>query len=321
MDFVQLLQFSYYFCILLSILQCTVSVLSNLGRVFISFLDTMLSLNFRLCSMSPCTVSLDDQTTMHFWTPNHRQLNKPTLVLIHGYGGNSRWQFFTQVWPLSRSFNLYVPDLLFFGESYTNWTDRSELFQARCIREGLKRLSVNKFSVVGISYGGYVTYRMAEIYQDEVEKVVIMSSGICYTDDQKEEQLKKIGRNVFDLIVPEKAQDMRLFMNLCIYKSSPFKLIPNFFLMGFVQKNRKEKLELAEYMLSRKADPNLPILPKKTLLIWGEKDNIFPVFLAHQLQRHLGPKSRLAILKDSGHAVIIDLPNMVNELIKSFVLG
>nr|POE78304.1 hypothetical protein CFP56_64508 [Quercus suber] len=53
----------------------------------------------------------------------------------------------------------------------------------------------------------------------------------------------------------------------------------------------------------------------KTLLIWGEKDNIFPVFLAHQLQRHLGPKSRLAILKDSGHAVNIDSPNMVNELI------
>jgi len=47
--------------------------------------------------------------------------------------------------------------------------------------------------------------------------------------------LKKIGRNVFDLIVPEKAQDMRLSMNLCIYKSSPFKLIPIFFLMGFVQ--------------------------------------------------------------------------------------
>uniref|UniRef100_A0A7N2R462 Uncharacterized protein n=1 Tax=Quercus lobata TaxID=97700 RepID=A0A7N2R462_QUELO len=193
--------------------------------------------------MSPCTISLDDQTTMHFWTPNRRQLNKPTLVLIHGYGGNSRWQFFTQ-----------------------------------------------------------------------------------------EEQLKKIGRNVFDLIVPEKAQDMRPFMNSCIYKSSPFKLIPNFFLMGFVQtickKNRKEKLELAEHMLSQKADPNLPILTKcaviwvkKTLLIWGEKDNIFPVFLAHQLQRHLGPKSRLAILKDSGHAVNIDSPNMVNELIKSFVLG
>ena len=236
MDFVQLSQaFLSYFSILLSILQCKVSVLSNLGRVFISFLDTMLSLNFRLCSMSPCTISLFDQTTMHFWTHNRRQLNKPTLVLIHGYGGNSRWQFFTQVWPLSRSFNLYVPDLLFFGKSYTNWIDRSEMFQARCIREGLKRLSVNNFSVVGISYGGYVTYRMAEIYQDEVEKVVIMSSGVCYTDDQKEKQLKKIGRNVFDLIMPEKAQDMRLFMNLCIYKSSPFKLIPNFFLTGFVQ--------------------------------------------------------------------------------------
>ncbi|KAK7823634.1 hypothetical protein CFP56_035296 [Quercus suber] len=143
-----------------------------------------------------------------------------------------------------------------------------------------------------------------------------MSSGICCTDDQKEEQLKKIGRNVFDLIVPEKAQDMRFFMNLCIYKSSPFKLIPNFFLMGFVQmiskKNRKEKLELAEHMLSQKADPNLPILTKETLIIWGDKDNVFPAFLFHQLKRNLEPKSKIEILKDS---------ESVNELIKSFVLG
>lgn len=32
---------------------------------------------------------------------------------------------------------------------------------------------------------------MAEIYQEEVEKVVIMSSGICYKDDQKVENMRK----------------------------------------------------------------------------------------------------------------------------------
>lgn len=87
------------------------------------------------------------------------------------------------------------------------------------------------------------------------------------------------------------------------------------------------------------------ILVKETLIIWGDKDNVFPVQFAHQLQRyimlyilpldcnfevtltsfmdyrHLGAQSRLEMIKDTGHAANIESPDAVNSLIKSFVLG
>ncbi|KAJ6427363.1 hypothetical protein OIU84_022872 [Salix udensis] len=208
---------------------------------------------------------------MHFWTSNHRRFNKPNLVMIHGYGGDARWQFFYQVGSLSRNFNLYVPDLLFFGQSSSKRSGRTDAFQARCLAECLKRFGVDKFSVYSISYGGFVAYRMAEICPEEVEKVVIVSSGE--------------------------------FINV------------------MVNHQRKEKLELLEHLLAKKALISLPILTQETLLVWGDQDNVFPVNLAYQLQRHLGPRSRVKIIKEMGHAANLESPDAVNELIKSFVLG
>lgn len=37
--------------------------------------------------------------------------------------------------------------------------------------------------------------------------------------------------------------------------------------------------------------------------------------------RHLGPNSRLEIVKDAGHAANIDSPNSLTDLIIPFVLG
>ncbi|GAV82710.1 Abhydrolase_6 domain-containing protein [Cephalotus follicularis] len=289
-------------------------------------MDKFLSLYFKSCDLSPCTIDLDNQTTMHFWSTNHRRFNKPILVMLHGYGSNSKWQFLYQVNSLSRSFNLYVPDLLFFGKSYTNLLDRTDGFQARCVVRGLERLGVDRFSVYGLSYGGFVAYRMAEMYPEVVEKVVIVSSGVGCTRDQKGEHLRKVGRRASDILVPNNPRDLRLLVNLSMHKHEAFKWFPDFLLQQFVnvmyKDHRKEKIELIEYLLEKETVSNLPVLTQETLIIWGDKDNVFPVQFAHQLHRyHLGPKSRLEIIKDTGHAANMESPDAVNRSIKSFVLG
>lgn len=80
------------------------------------------------------------------------------------------------------------------------------------------------------------------------------------------------------------------------------------------------------------------------MLIWGDKDKIFPISFAHELQRYfisgfllhfklilhnicnffecrnLGPNAKLEIIQDTGHAVNMDSPYVLNALIKGFVL-
>ncbi|CAB4272286.1 unnamed protein product [Prunus armeniaca] len=172
---------------------------------------------------------------------------------------------------------------------------------------------------------GYVAYWLAEMYPELVEKVVVVSCGVGMTEEQKREQINKVGSNALNLLVPESAHDLRLLVNLTMHKPGPSKWVPDIFLHGFInvtyKQHRKEKLELAEHLLRKKADIDLPILTQETLIIWGDKDDVFPVYLAYQLQRQLGPKSKVEIIKDTGHAVNMDSPISLNALITSFVLG
>ncbi|KAH1055065.1 hypothetical protein J1N35_033130 [Gossypium stocksii] len=318
---------SFYLSTTLALLRHLVLHILTLNQspFIIKFMDLILSVYFRLCNLSPCAVDLDDQTTIHFWVTNHRRFDRPSLVMIHGYGGNPLWQFVYQVGPLSRRFNLYIPDLLFFGKSHSKSPFRSEFFQAKCLSDGLKRIGVDRFSVYAISYGGFVAYRMAEIRPDAVEKVAIVSSGLFYTDEQRDQQLRTIGRHPSEILVPKKPDDLRLLVNLSTFKQSTLNWVPDFLLRQFItlmyDHCRKEKIELADYLVQKKADPNLHVLTQETLIIWGDQDKVFPLELAYNLQRHLGKNSRLEIIKNVGHAANLESPDELNKLIFSFVIG
>lgn len=226
----------YYLVSISNFINSNIIIITITYPIFV-LIESILSYNFRRSHLSPCTVDLDDETAMHFWTTNrmHRADHKPNLVVIHGYGGDPRWQFSGQVGSLSQNFNLYIPDLLFFGESYTRRGERSEVFQAKCVCEGLKRLGVERLYVYSVSYGGYVAYRMAEMYPEMVEKLVIVSSGIGASQEQIEEQVKNIGGNALDLLLPENPHDLRTLMNMSLYKFNPIMLAPDFFLNNFIR--------------------------------------------------------------------------------------
>ncbi|KAI3510760.1 hypothetical protein L1887_17896 [Cichorium endivia] len=49
---------------------------------------------------------------------------------------------------------------------------------------------------------------MAEVHEDIVDKLVIESSGIVYIEDRKLEHIKKIERNVLDLLVLKTLSDV-----------------------------------------------------------------------------------------------------------------
>ncbi|CAI0470693.1 unnamed protein product [Linum tenue] len=310
-----------------SLLAAAVRLRDATFKFFTAVADTLFSLYFASCSMLPCTVDLDADsssaaTTVHFWIPGHRKSTRPALVLIHGFGANSRWQFYYQVRHLSKHFNLYVPDLLFFGRSYSENPDRSIEFQAGCVAAGLRKLGLERYSVVGLSYGGYVAYRMAEVDVAAVEKVVIISSGIHYTEEQKEEQMRRIGgEGIRDLLLPKKPGDVRKMIKLALYKSRRYNLAPDFVLQGFIgisNNHKKEKLELVDHLM-KKANAKPARITQETLLLWGEKDNVFPLHFAYQLQSYLGATARVEVLKDTGHGANIDSPDEVNRLITWFV--
>lgn len=129
---------------------------------------------------------------------------------------------------------------------------------------GMKKLGVKRFSVVGISYGGYVSYKIGEMYPKEVEKIVIVSSGICYTEEQKVEHLKRFGKSPLEFLVPENVQDLRYLLKVSMHKAHWMIKLPDIVLQQAIdvvlKQNRKEKREILKYLLNREAGSKLGIL-------------------------------------------------------------
>lgn len=94
--------------------------------------------------LSSQTVDIDADTTVHFWGPLKAAPSKSNLVLIHGFGPESLWQWRHQITFFAPHFNVFVPDLVFFGGSYTKSSERSEIFQARCIAKLLEKLGISR---------------------------------------------------------------------------------------------------------------------------------------------------------------------------------
>jgi pimeloyl-ACP methyl ester carboxylesterase len=102
------------------------------------------------------------------------------VLLLHGFGASATWQWAPYLRSLlAAGLDPIVPDLLFFGASSSTVPDRSDTFQARTVKAAMDGMGVRRFAVVGVSYGGFVGYRMAAMYPDAVERVVLVSSGVC----------------------------------------------------------------------------------------------------------------------------------------------
>ncbi|KAF2543962.1 hypothetical protein F2Q68_00028954 [Brassica cretica] len=213
------------------------------------------------------------------------------------------------------------------GDSTTSSTNRSEVFQAECMAKLMDKLGIEKkFNVVGTSYGGFVAYHMAKMWPEKVEKVVIASSGINMRKCDSESLLQRSNCECIEkVMLPSTASELRTLMGL----ASSWKMLRMFpdslwndFISNLYQKNRKEKIELLKGVtLGRDEKSNIDPLSQEVLIVWGDKDQIFPVKMAYELKEILGDKTELEIIEDTSHIPQIECAQEFNKIILRFLKG
>ena len=192
----------------------------------------------KLVRMRPQTVEIEPGTVMNFWVPNEtpyksKNSNNKAVVFIHGFGADGIITWQSQVLALARKFKVYVPDLVFFGGSFTDRSERSPEFQAECVAKGLKKLGVERCSLVGLSYGGMVGFKMAEMYPDLVESMVLTCSAMALTKSISDAALERIGfKSWSDYLLPDSVQGVKIFFDIATFK---LPWIPNFFYKHYLE--------------------------------------------------------------------------------------
>ncbi|KAK3034824.1 hypothetical protein RJ639_033729 [Escallonia herrerae] len=251
--------------------------------------DRLYRYSFAYAGLRSVSTDLGDGTIMHCWVPKKHKHGKPTLLLVHGFGANAMWQYGELLRHFVPRFNVYVPDLLFFGDSTTTRPERTEQFQAQCVMRLMELHGVSRMSLVGISYGGFVGYSMAAQFPEAVERLVLCCAGVCVEEKDMEEGLFRVSdlEEAASILTPQTPDKLRELMGFAFAK--PFKGVPSCFLSDFIHvmcaDHVKEKRELIRAILKGRKLSDIPKITQPTLILWGELDRIFPLELGQRLER------------------------------------
>ncbi|KAG2643256.1 uncharacterized protein LOC120678793 [Panicum virgatum] len=215
--------------------------------------------------LQPRAVDVDDAgTVMNFWVPKDKlpastepeperkkeakgDSSRLAVVLLHGFAGDGIFTWALQVGALAKQYDVYAPDLLFFGGSVSPAGGRSPAFQAQCVAAALRSLGVERCAVVGFSYGGFVAFRMAEAQPGLVASVVATGTLVDMTRSTSERMLRRLGAASFaELLLPGDVAGLRSLFAVGTHRKWWF---PDFVLKDYLELmmfNRKERAELLE---------------------------------------------------------------------------
>ncbi|KAH0728601.1 hypothetical protein KY289_004679 [Solanum tuberosum] len=245
-----------------------------MGNVF-AVIKPILRCLMKVIGMRSKLVEIEPGTTLHFWVPTINS-TKPSVVFLHGFVADGIMTWLFQILSLSSDFAVYVPDLLFFGDSITTRPERSTSFHAHCLAKGMMKLGVEKFSLVGFSYGGMVGFKLAQLYSHMVESMVMSSTVIEMTESISNASLNNIGfTNWPDFLLPKTIAELKVLLSIGSHK---FPWFPQFLFRDFLEVmfgNRMEKVELLEALVVGDKDATPPKYSQRIFLLYGDDDKIF----------------------------------------------
>ena len=247
----------------------------------------------------------------------------PTVIFLHGFGGNGLYTWWSQAKALSKTHRVIVPDLLWFGGSDSTSIPSLDA-QAEAVQALVDHLvpSGETVDVLGISYGGFVALRYGQIDPKRQRSLVLVDSPGRFFDDQDEKDLLARYKvdTVEELFVPTTTERVRALIQLAYHKPPPLPepLLKDLKAKVFSAHQDEQRELLTDLNTKREHYQSTPFASyKKSLVIWGEFDQVFPLEIAHKLAGEM--KAELLIVHNAGHAPVFDRPKIVNQRLQSFL--
>jgi len=201
-------------------------------------------------------------------------------------------------------YKVFVPDLPGFGEN----TPLERAWITEDYIDWIKNFAVNnsleRFFLVGHSFGGGLAAVFSAQFPEQVEKLILVDAAIIRVENLKRELLTQI------------AKILKLFSFMPFYKSARkffYKFIASDY-PGLEGIMRQTYLNVVKKDLSG----CLPAISVPTLLIWGAKDKITPLKDAYLIKDKI-PGAKLEIIPNIEHAPYLKVPEILAEKILNFI--
>lgn len=251
---------------------------------------------------------------------------KPFLLLLHGMGANARSNWYNQIKPLSKKFNLIMPDLIYFGESTSSTQNVSVEFQAQQIHEAILKLGITtKINIMGFSYGGLTAAMYNEFFHGHVNKIIIIDGPVKFFSGKMADSLaKSVGVNgMNNMIVPGTIEEFDGMQKAVMSSNFPFskklkrKIIKYFFIPNKEIRNKQMNYLIEHQTIYQNYTYNLDKTP--TLLIWGGKDGVVPPSVGIALNKAYPISTKLIIYPKAKHDAHFSETKRLNKAVIQFI--
>ncbi|QQX79856.1 alpha/beta hydrolase [Shewanella sp. KX20019] len=244
-----------------------------------------------------------------------------TVLLIHGFGGTAVTSWQQVMLDLSQDYQVIAADLAWFGDSVSEATP-SLATQSQAVRQLIDALNVDKVNVVGISYGGFVTFDLM-INEPRVEKAVLLASpGVLFSDADLEELNQRFAvESATDIFVPKNATEMRRLLNATFidFPWYPAFIDAAIYAQYFAGYHNEKQVLIDSLPADRDriaTTVSTASLPP-SMLIWGERDQVFPLASGIQLANYLN--APIMVIPKGAHGLSNDYPELISQAVRAFV--
>jgi pimeloyl-ACP methyl ester carboxylesterase len=228
------------------------------------------------------------------------------IVLIHGFGADKdNWVRFAK--PLTGKYHVIAPDLPGFGDSSKIRGAKYDIpTQVKRVQAFVRAVGLKKFHVAGNSMGGLIAGVYAADYPDEVLSLGLFDAG-GVVDREESGITREFAADRNPLIAGTREEYDRLISFMFV--DPP--IIP-FWVKSWLADQAIQAREFNLYIFhqAKPGDMLERVMGKisaKTLVLWGDRDNIFPASSAAVLGAGIA-NSKVVIMKDCGHLPMLERP-------------
>lgn len=248
----------------------------------------------------------DQQLTYH---EVGQKSSYPTIILIHGTGGNTD-KHFSYIFPMLGihqrvlSIDLYTPDKA--DLAVTDFSHQVEALIHHAVEED------EAITVVGYSLGAVIAAQVAASLKQSVARLILLAGWA------KTSSVQQLRTTIWQQLFNDQSAALPHFVNYCLYSDDYLSA-----------RTEKQVLDLARFVkpsqdaakqreLNYRIDITaiLPDISAETLIVACREDRMVPLAQAKLLFASIQNSRYIEI--SSGHAIHIEAPAEVVQLINQF---
>ncbi len=234
----------------------------------------------------------------------------PTLVLMHGMGGTST-MWVPNIEELSKKYHIIAIDILGdINRSKPKKTFNNKKEASKWLIGVIDKLKIDKFSIMGVSYGSFLSINLSIYEQQRIETLIIISPTESISKVQKSFWFWAIKIIFFPF--------NSTIMNFLKWLNGNKPLILNDFtemlILGI--KYRKINTKIVSSLFN---DEELMQIKIPVLLLIGNKEVVTKVDEVKKRSQKLFKNIALQIIDDASHTLSSEKSEIINPIIIDFL--